>query len=353
MLFFLNLHGFFLASLMAVGQLIVNRRSVKNLLFFGLFFDFALFEFHYLILEAGLLQRHPVIHILNLPAIYLLGPVVYFFARFSLEKNFVFHKRYLWHFIPVAVSFLAGIVITLTMSGGSTAFLNGYFYNKLSMFVAGGGYVLFLVYVVFIERLIFSLRLWRSPLVLREPSVLATLYLFGMLLVALVCDTVAAVSNSREMMGITVLVLSVLITSLFLINFRYPQFYTTLHQAVERRRRSYLKGLDCGVIHRELIQLMEKEELFTEEDLSLHDVSEKLGITIHQLSEFLNEKEKKNFKEFINGYRVEKAKSLLSRIKDRSVLDIGFEVGFKSKSTFNAIFLKMTGTTPSEYKKKL
>ena len=54
---------------------------------------------------------------------------------------------------------------------------------------------------------------------------------------------------------------------------------------------------------------------------------------------------------FINEYRIAKAKQLLIQDKDTKVLAIALDVGFKSKSTFNAAFLKVTGTRPSEYRK--
>jgi AraC-like DNA-binding protein len=53
---------------------------------------------------------------------------------------------------------------------------------------------------------------------------------------------------------------------------------------------------------------------------------------------------------FVNEYRIAKAKELLIQDKDAKVLGIALDVGFKSKSTFNAAFLKVTGTRPSEYR---
>ena len=52
-----------------------------------------------------------------------------------------------------------------------------------------------------------------------------------------------------------------------------------------------------------------------------------------------------------NEYRIAKARELLIQDKNVKVLAIALDVGFKSKSTFNAAFLKITGTPPSEYRK--
>ena len=60
----------------------------------------------------------------------------------------------------------------------------------------------------------------------------------------------------------------------------------------------------------------------------------------------------KNFYDLVNGCRVEEAKRLLldPKNKNYTILSIGFEAGFNSKTTFNTIFKKFTGLTPTEYK---
>ena len=57
---------------------------------------------------------------------------------------------------------------------------------------------------------------------------------------------------------------------------------------------------------------------------------------------------------FSNGYRVEEAKRLLTdpKFENYSVLSVGFEAGFNSKTTFNTVFKKLTGLTPREYKEE-
>lgn len=103
-----------------------------------------------------------------------------------------------------------------------------------------------------------------------------------------------------------------------------------------------------------LIRFMEQEKPFLEEDLTLKDLAERTGIPLRDLSRIVNEKLHKNFNDFINFYRVEEAKQLLllQGEKEMSILDIAFEVGFNSKSSFNSIFKKQTGMTPSLFKKK-
>lgn len=62
----------------------------------------------------------------------------------------------------------------------------------------------------------------------------------------------------------------------------------------------------------------------------------------------------KHFFDFVNEYRIEKAKELLTHPerKEYTVLEILYEVGFNSKSSFNTAFKKRTGLTPTEYRRK-
>jgi YesN/AraC family two-component response regulator len=103
-----------------------------------------------------------------------------------------------------------------------------------------------------------------------------------------------------------------------------------------------------------IIVLMEEEQLYQEPEFSLQQLSNKLQTPSYLISQAINTGMKKNFYEFINGYRVEKAKRLLVDAENRNytILSIGFEAGFNSKTTFNTVFKKFTGFTPTEYRDK-
>ena len=104
---------------------------------------------------------------------------------------------------------------------------------------------------------------------------------------------------------------------------------------------------------RRLLVLMEQEELYAEPELSMTLLAEKLGLSNGYLSQIINQKEGKNFFEFVNTYRVEAVKRKLKdpKFDHFSILGIAMDAGFKSKSTFNAVFKKMTGQTPSAFRK--
>ena len=103
-----------------------------------------------------------------------------------------------------------------------------------------------------------------------------------------------------------------------------------------------------------ILMLMDKEKLFQETELTLQQLAQKLNVPTYQVSQTLNEGMKKNFYDLINGYRVEEAKRLLldSKNMNYTILSVGFEAGFNSKTTFNTVFKKFTGLTPTDYRDK-
>ncbi len=100
-------------------------------------------------------------------------------------------------------------------------------------------------------------------------------------------------------------------------------------------------------------QHMEQERPYLNPDLTLATLASELDIPTHHLSRIINEQFGHNFFDFINGYRVADVKNkLLDPAYDNfSLLGVAFDSGFNSKSAFNRIFKKVTGHTPSEYKK--
>ena len=97
---------------------------------------------------------------------------------------------------------------------------------------------------------------------------------------------------------------------------------------------------------------MFEDKLYTENDLSLRRLADATGSTENHLSETFSQHLKTNFFHFVNGYRIDQAKRLLSTT-DISIITIAFEVGFNSRSTFNSAFKKATGVTPSVFRSQV
>lgn len=103
-----------------------------------------------------------------------------------------------------------------------------------------------------------------------------------------------------------------------------------------------------------LNQFMLSRKPFLDPELNLVKLASLFGTSPHRLSYIINSAYNINFSIFINNYRIDEAKTLLlnPKLQHYSVLGIAFESGFNSKTTFNNTFKKITGITPSEFRKQ-
>ena len=102
-----------------------------------------------------------------------------------------------------------------------------------------------------------------------------------------------------------------------------------------------------------LEQLVVGEKVYLNAEVTLEIVAEKLCISKSLLSRILNSELGKSFSDYINSLRVEEAKTYLQNpdFSNYTIVAIGLEAGFSSKTTFNTAFKKYTGETPSQYRK--
>lgn len=101
-----------------------------------------------------------------------------------------------------------------------------------------------------------------------------------------------------------------------------------------------------------LTHYMRTSKVFLNNDLRLVHIASELGLSMHIVSEVINEVAGKNFNQYINDYRLEEAESLLKTNKELSVSSIYYEVGFNSRTTFYSAFKNKYGYTPAAYKLK-
>lgn len=122
----------------------------------------------------------------------------------------------------------------------------------------------------------------------------------------------------------------------------------------EKYKDSSLTPRKSQVYLHRVMDFMDKEKPYLDPNITLAKLAARLSIPTKQMSQIINEEREQNFKNFLNQYRVEEAcKKLLDpKEKDFVLLKIAHEVGFNSKSVFNAAFKKFTGMSPSEYRKK-
>ncbi len=102
-------------------------------------------------------------------------------------------------------------------------------------------------------------------------------------------------------------------------------------------------------------ELIMDQKLYLESDLSLAKLSNLIGKSTQSTSSVINQYAKQNFNDFINFYRIQEAKAMLSNMENDkfTISSIAFDTGFSSLSSFNSAFKKFESQTPSSFRKSV
>lgn len=126
-----------------------------------------------------------------------------------------------------------------------------------------------------------------------------------------------------------------------------------LEKTIVHQPDSYSKPLKEGekAFIQSLLKYMSEQKPYLQPEITLKGLSDELNISSEYLSEIINTDLNKNFFDFINYYRIEEFKNQCKNDKNKhlNIIGIAFNCGFNSKATFNRVFKKATGLTPSEY----
>jgi AraC-like DNA-binding protein len=127
-----------------------------------------------------------------------------------------------------------------------------------------------------------------------------------------------------------------------------------VHRPARKYSNSGLTEEDKGQILSGLHKEMMAQKPYLNPELTISDLADMIKCNRHHLSQALNESMNQSFYDYINFYRVEEAKQLLidPLREEHKISSIAYDAGFNSLSTFNDVFKKLTGVTPSQYKKR-
>ncbi len=129
---------------------------------------------------------------------------------------------------------------------------------------------------------------------------------------------------------------------------------TLNHTPKPKYKKSTLSKEEQQRLKDKLVQVMVNEKPFLHNKLDIDELAETVGTSKHNLSQTLNDAMDLNFYDFVNQYRVEEFKKRCTAPENDhlSLLGIALDCGFNSKSSFNHIFKKSEGITPSQFKLK-
>jgi AraC-like DNA-binding protein len=145
-----------------------------------------------------------------------------------------------------------------------------------------------------------------------------------------------------------------------------PELFTGIHSDLQSvddilkdNKKIWIRGKESGYDGSDeniwkIKSHMEESSAYLDASLSLETLASQMNISSKELSILINHKMGLHFFDFVNEYRINHAKDILSDKdqKDLTVLEILYEVGFNSKSSFNTEFKKRTGLTPTDYRRK-
>jgi AraC-like DNA-binding protein len=137
-------------------------------------------------------------------------------------------------------------------------------------------------------------------------------------------------------------------------NTALPPPQLTVHLPVKKYSNSGLGTDEMKRIIAALEQKMKDDKPYLDAQLTIEELSQSIQYSRHHLSQAMNEQLNQTYYDYINTYRVTEAKLLLTDDARAShkIASIAYDAGFNSISTFNDVFKKITGVTPTQFRKK-
>ena len=310
---------------------------------------------------------------------FLYGPIFYIYAKLISSDNHTFNPKYYLHFIPFLLVVIYGVIFVYLKSSEFKFLLirnelekplpglelisylkpvHGIIYVFLTIQVVRGYNKKIKISFSNIERINLN---WLRHLTVGLSVV------WGIVVINYILNAFTA--RNVNMDHFIYMAASVLIYSIGYLSLRQPQIFEQNTKKSESKipensglkpregisyQKSGLTDAEAQIYLKDLLEMMETDKPYLNSDLTLQELAGKLSMSTHNLSEILNTRLNQNFYDFINRYRVEEVKRRLAQEESEkyNLLAIAFDSGFNSKSAFNTIFKKQTGTTPSQYRKK-
>ncbi len=295
------------------------------------------------------------------PFTFLAAPLLYLYLRALITKQGSFPRSSFLHFIPfgVCVLYLAPFYLLNTadktqilLAEHQDTGLGDWYYTRSAVLIAYA-FVYLVVSVWMLAAYRRRVRLQNKRL---DRTVLLQIrFLIGGIVAIWIVGVLRYSLDSSSQTNLLVPALAAL--TVYGLGYIYLRDPGALSQAAESMKYegSSLTADRADRYLERLREFMDAEKPFTDCELSLQKLAEQLSMPPQHLSQVINERLDRSFSDLINFYRVEEVKKVFldPAKKHYSLLAISEEAGFNSKSSFNSVFKKYTGRTPSEYRNKL
>lgn len=343
-------HGFFLSIILFARG---NGLKTANL-WFGLIiviFSYALLEFTLLL--SG--QIRDVIHVFSgyVPLMFLLGPFLLFFTRESITSSRKLKGVDLLHLIPFLLIFISFIPFYTLTADAKLSILESLYERTeavpRTVLAFNAAFFIHLGTYLFISRkTLKNAELGPSQMrkvKARVQNLSITLIVF--FIIAFLCFIFVTfpVRWRLEVHYVLIVLFSLLI---------YFVSYRLLLSKEGQTFRSTPYAGKTLIQHKlqkeQLNELLANERPFLNSEIKLQDLASELGVSRHDLSQFVNQHYQTNFSGLMNQLRVKEAKRLLSADNSSKLLAIAFDSGFSNQANFIRVFKQYTSMTPSEFR---
>lgn len=342
-----------LSLVMALG-LIVRPPDFRNVVLAIILSLMGFITFSIYLVHSQKVYDYPILFFFQVPVVLCMGPLLYFYVESITGDKDRLRRRDILHSIPLLVAGLYLLPYFLYSPNVQREvvyeLLNQDKHIVLRIIFTGSALSPIIYIAAPMVRILLQLKKGNPA----EKKIVLLLTSLAIWVVTGLIGLGGTIALSLPALKIINLLVSMVILCFYLLSQRYPYLvqYGTVHVSSESYSKSYLNGLDLDNLGKQLGVMMLQEKLYCDEDLTLPRLSQSLGVTQHQLSQFLNQHYNKNFNSYVNGFRIEDAKKLLVNEPDRNTLSIALSVGFNSYSAFHSAFRKTTGVSPAEFRKK-
>lgn len=302
-------------------------------------------------------------------------PVFYLYVSSVCYADFKLKPKHLLHLLPFLIANLILLPRFYTVDVASKI---DFIINRQNMIELQFNYILIQFQIVIYFTVVFMLLRKAKKLYLENyagTSINAYNWLFQFTSILAVLYIIVIVKNAfkfsdypyiSEWIIIGILVLQLFITCWYLYKaLNNPDLFRNIDSKLKLVSDLILEENNTEQItlneeeyNEELLKLkkyMVEEKPFLDPSLTIQNVAKDIKVPVRDLSLLINHKLDQHFYDFVNAYRIESAMDILKDpAKSKvTVLEILYEVGFNSKSSFNTAFKKHTGQTPTSYRKNL
>lgn len=363
--------GIFLCFFLQFLLLLKPEKTTQDKILAFWMFIFGIHLFSYFIHSQGYWNTYPGLAGIHHPLPLLHGPLLYLYVLFSLQADRDFTLKDYLHFAPLVGFYIYMIPFFFFYTQQQKVMLNNGLIDDFSVFIALS-LVAFLIsgvgYSIASYRLLNRYRnLTDQNFAYRKPIDLNWLkhFIWGMgsiFIVAIILSALQEWVHFNFGFNTDIIFYALIILFIFYLGYSgimYQGIFSTgrkvdplvMPPAAGEYKNSGLKEADALRYHQQLTEIMTKEKPYLDPKLSLNTLTEYLEISPNHLSQIINQYEEKNFYDYINEHRVQefKKRALKPENRNYSILGIAHDSGFNSKSSFNQVFKKIVGKTPSQY----